>query len=109
MLVEVMYALPEQQVCLSLEVDDDCTIEQAIHASGILSDFPEIDVSSTKVGVFSMPKKDLSEVLSPSDRVEIYRPLLIDPKEIRKIRAAKAKKDKEAKEAEAAKVAKAQK
>lgn len=94
MLIEVIYALPSQQICLPLEVDEQCTIEQAIQASGILSRFPEIDLQSQKVGVFSK-LKTLTDKLAPGDRIEIYRPLLIDPKEVRKKRAEQAKHDKD--------------
>ena len=88
--VEVAYALPRRQLILALQVGEGTTAEQAIRRSGILEQFPEIDLNSSKVGIFGKPCK-LSEVLGDGDRVEIYRPLIADPKEIRKQRAAKGK------------------
>jgi putative ubiquitin-RnfH superfamily antitoxin RatB of RatAB toxin-antitoxin module len=88
--VEVAYALPEKQVILKLMVEPDSTLESAIRASGVLEQFPEIDLGRNKVGVFGKPGK-LDDVLHPGDRVEIYRPLIADPKEVRKRRAAEGK------------------
>jgi uncharacterized protein len=88
--VEVACALPRRQLILELQVDQGTTAEQAIRASGILEQFPEIDLQSSKVGIFGKPCK-LSQALHHGDRVEIYRPLIADPKEIRKQRAAKGK------------------
>lgn len=90
MRVEVAYALPDSQVILPVEVDVGATVEAAIEQSGILAMYPDIDLSKNKVGIFSkICKKD--QVLREKDRVEIYRPLIADPKEIRKQRAAKGK------------------
>jgi putative ubiquitin-RnfH superfamily antitoxin RatB of RatAB toxin-antitoxin module len=88
--VEVAYALPRRQLILELQVDEGTTAEQAIRASGILEQFPEIDLKSSKIGVFGKPCK-LTDILSDGDRVEIYRPLIADPKEIRKQRASRGK------------------
>ncbi len=88
--VEVAYALPERQLILKLEVAPDTTLEQAIHASGMLEKFPEIDLGSNKVGVFGKLAQ-LDDKLQAGDRVEIYRPLIADPKEVRKKRAAQGK------------------
>ena len=88
--VEVACAFPRRQLILELQVDEGTTVEQAIHASGILEQFPEIDLQSSKVGIFGKPCK-LTDTLNHGDRVEIYRPLIADPKEIRKQRAAKGK------------------
>ena len=88
--VEVACALPRRQLILELQVDQGTTAEQAVRASGILEQFPEIDLQSSKVGIFGKPCK-LSQTLYHGDRVEIYRPLIADPKEIRKQRAAKGK------------------
>jgi uncharacterized protein len=85
-LIEVAYALPQEQKIISLEVEEGCSIETAIDRSGILLLFPEIDLSKQKVGVFSKVKK-ISETVHEGDRIEIYRPLLIDPKEARRKRA----------------------
>lgn len=88
--VEVAYALPEKQVILGLAVAPDATIEEVIRVSGILEQFPGIDLGKNKVGVFGKPGK-LSDTLHAGDRVEIYRPLIADPKEVRKKRAAQGK------------------
>jgi putative ubiquitin-RnfH superfamily antitoxin RatB of RatAB toxin-antitoxin module len=88
--VEVSYALPDRQVILDLDVAPDATLEAVIRASGILERFPEIDLGKNKVGVFGKLGK-LSDTLHAGDRVEIYRPLIADPKEVRKRRAAEGK------------------
>ncbi len=89
--VEVAYALPDSQVIIPLDVEEGATAEQAIRKSGILDRFPEIDLSNVKIGVFGKLTK-LDSPLRPKDRVEIYRPLKADPKEVRKRRAAEGKK-----------------
>ncbi len=88
--VEVCYALPDKQTLLSLEIEASATIENIIKQSGILELYPEIDLSENKVGVFSKLAK-LSDTLHDGDRIEIYRPLIADPKEVRKQRAQKNK------------------
>jgi hypothetical protein len=88
--VEVAYALAERQLILGLDVAPDATLEAVIRASGILDKFPEIDLDKNKVGVFGKPGK-LGDTLHAGDRVEIYRPLIADPKEVRKQRAAQGK------------------
>lgn len=101
-LVEVAYALPHKQEVLSVKVKPGATVSQAIEQSGILADFPEIDLASAKVGIFGKQAK-LDAALRDKDRIEIYRPLIADPKEIRKKRAAEGKGTKqEAGEAETA-------
>jgi len=89
--VEVAYAKPETQVIIPIDVEEGTTIEQAIKLSGILGMFPEIDLSVNRVGIFSKLGK-LDQVLREKDRVEIYRKLIADPKEVRKQRAAEGKK-----------------
>lgn len=89
--VEVAYAKPETQVIIPLTVEKGTTIEQAIKQSGILESFPEIDLTINRVGIFSKLGK-LDQTLREKDRVEIYRKLIADPKEIRKQRAAQGKK-----------------
>ena len=86
--VEVAYATPEQQVILALKMPEGTTVEQAIHASGLLSRFPEIDGTDLKAGIFGVVCK-LDQPVKQADRVEIYRPLIHDPKEARRQRAAK--------------------
>ena len=92
--IEVAYATPDKQLILTLSVAADCTVYDAVRASGIDKKFPEIDLDSSKMGVFSkLVSKPKIQTLSPGDRIEVYRPLLIDPKANRKKRAAKAKED----------------
>ncbi len=89
--VEVAYALPERQMIIPLEVKEGTTVEQAILQSGILGKFPGLELTpETKVGIFSKPV-GRDTVLREGDRVEIYRPLIADPKEVRKRRAAAGK------------------
>lgn len=88
--IEVAYATKKEQVIISLEIPEASTLEQAIEKSKILEIFPEIDLKQNRVGIFSKPCA-LSTVLREGDRVEIYRPLIADPKEIRKQRAAQGK------------------
>jgi len=88
--VEVAYARPERQVILPVMLPAGSTIEQAIEQSGVLSEFPEIDLSQNKVGIFGKLSKKTAE-LKAGDRVEIYRPLLADPKEVRRKREAEGK------------------
>jgi uncharacterized protein len=88
--VEVVYATKERQLLLEVNVNKNVTVEEAIRKSGILGEFPEIDLSVNKVGVFSKLSK-LDKVLRNKDRVEIYRKLIADPKEVRKQRAAEGK------------------
>ena len=88
--VEVAYALPEEQVILKLQVEDGTTVRQAVEVSGILARFPEIDLEQNKLGIFGkLVKADTT--LRAKDRVEIYRPLIADPKEVRRQRAAEGK------------------
>ena len=89
-LVEVAYALPEEQVIISIEVPKKINIKQAIEKSGIQKKFPEIDLSKNKVGIFGK-QTTLDHLLSDRDRIEIYRPLILDPKEMRRKRASKNK------------------
>lgn len=86
--VEICYAEPDEQVLLSLKVPIGSTAFQAIELSNILVRFPEIDLSKNPVGIFSR-KVSLSQILRDGDRVEIYRPLLIDPKEIRRQKSSR--------------------
>ena len=88
--VEVSYARPDEQVIVPLKIAPGTTLEQAIMQSGIVDRFAEIDLAKNKLGVFGkVAKKDVP--LKPGDRVEIYRPLIADPKEARKKRAAEGK------------------
>jgi putative ubiquitin-RnfH superfamily antitoxin RatB of RatAB toxin-antitoxin module len=86
-MVEVAYALPDEQLIVPVKVKAGITAEQAIQSSGILSKYPEIDLAINKIGIFGKLSK-LDMPLRHLDRVEIYRPLIADPKEVRKQRAA---------------------
>lgn len=88
--VEVVYALPHVQMLIPLDMEDGSTAETAIRQSGILDKFPEIDMSSAKVGIWNKAS-ELTTVLREKDRVEIYRPLIADPKEVRRKRAEEGK------------------
>lgn len=88
--VEVAYVRPGEQMLERLQVDVDATIESVIRQSGVLERFPEIDLAVNKVGVFGKAAA-LTATLSDGDRIEIYRPLIADPKEARKRRAAEGK------------------
>ena len=84
--IEIAYALPAQQALQSLDTPVGTTVEHAIQQSGVLRRFPEIHLAKNKVGIFSK-LVSLDTVLRDRDRVEIYRPLIADPKEIRRQRA----------------------
>ena len=88
--VEVAYALPDQQTIVALTVAADATVQEVIQASGLLDQYPDIDLQKNRVGVFGKLGK-LTDTLHAGDRVEIYRPLIADPKEVRKQRAAAGK------------------
>ncbi|GIX21246.1 MAG: UPF0125 protein [Gammaproteobacteria bacterium] len=86
--VEVVYALPEEQTVVELDLEPGATAETAIRRSGLLERHPEIDLAVNKVGVFGRLVA-LDTPLAEGDRVEIYRPLIADPKQARRRRAAK--------------------
>ncbi|HEX4502131.1 MAG TPA: RnfH family protein [Scandinavium sp.] len=87
--VEVVYALPEKQYLQKVSLDEGATVEQAVVASGLMRLRPEISLSSNKVGIWSRAVK-LKDEVHDGDRVEIYRPLIADPKALRRQRAEKA-------------------
>lgn len=88
--VEVAFALPKKQKIIALQVEEGTTVYEAVVQSKIVEIFPEIDVEKTPVGIFGKGvRKPKEEVLKDGDRVEVYRPLLADPKEVRARRAAK--------------------
>ena len=90
--VEVAYATPEQQKILSLSVPEGTTLMQAAEQSGICGFFPEIDLASAKMGIFGKTvARPAQQALRNGERVEIYRPLIADPKEVRRKRAEKAR------------------
>jgi hypothetical protein len=88
--LEITYAKPERQEIISLKLPAGSTIQQAIEASGLLQRHPEIDLAKTKVGIYGKLSR-MDTVVRERDRVEIYRPLIADPKEVRKQRAAEGK------------------
>ena len=88
--VEVIYALANQQDIARVSLPKGSTATQAIEASGLLVKHPEIDLKKNKIGVFAKLAK-ADTVLRDRDRIEIYRPLIADPKEVRKQRAAEGK------------------
>jgi len=90
LMAEVAYALPEKQLIIPVKITEGMTAEAAIRASGIMEKFPEIDLDINKIGIFGKLSK-LDTVLRHLDRVEIYRPLIADPKEVRRQRAAEGK------------------
>ena len=91
--VEVAYATPKKQLILVVPFEEGISAQKAIELSGILTTFPEIDLAKNAVGIFSKPCK-LDTPLRVGDRVEIYRPLIADPKEVRRQRAEAGKKTK---------------
>ena len=90
--IEVCYALPDEQALIAVELPEGATVQQALDASGILRRYPQIDLKKQKVGVFGK-LKPLDTVLADHDRVEIYRPLIVDPKAARQRRVEKTRKE----------------
>ena len=88
MRVEVVYALPLKQDVISLDVAADATVGEALAASGMLVRHPDIDLRVARLGVWGR-STTLDALLREGDRVEIYRPLQVDPKEVRRRRAAR--------------------
>ena len=88
--VEVAYAKPEIQTLIRVEIPENSTVEAVILKSGILTQHSELKLENLVVGIFSTPFT-LEKTLTDGDRVEIYRPLLVDPKEMRRLKAASLK------------------
>lgn len=88
--IEVVYALPHEQTLLKLDVPQASTIADAIKLSGLLDKYPEIDLAKSKFGLYGKLSKT-DTVLREKDRIEIYRPLIADPKEVRRKRAEEGK------------------
>jgi putative ubiquitin-RnfH superfamily antitoxin RatB of RatAB toxin-antitoxin module len=98
--VEVAYARPDRQVVIPVRVASNALVSDAIEASGVLKQFPEIDLDgANKVGVFGKLTR-MNAPLQPGDRVEIYRQLIADPKEARRAKASEAKRGKDEEAAE---------
>ncbi len=96
--VEVAYALEDKQTIMTLDVPEGTTALEAAKQSGITNKFDDIDLDNAKLGIFAKVVAP-TQVLRAGDRVEIYRPLIADPKEVRKARAARAKERRANKEA----------
>lgn len=88
--IEVCYAMSNKQELVRIKLDAGATLQQALEASGLLEKYPEIDLKKNKFGIWNKLSK-ADAVLRNQDRVEIYRPLIADPKEVRKQRAAEGK------------------
>ncbi|WP_299876534.1 RnfH family protein [uncultured Cocleimonas sp.] len=88
--VEVIYALPDEQDLLNLEIEEGSEVQQVILESGVLELYPELDLDTMKVGLFGKITT-MKQKVRDKDRIEIYRPLIADPKEVRKKRAAEGK------------------
>lgn len=96
--VEVVYALPEQQFLETVLVPEGSTAAQVLEQSGFKARFPEVDFTAAGMGIFSRPLDGRGNpspddyVMQEGDRLELYRPLQLDPKKARLQRAAKKKK-----------------
>ncbi len=91
--IEVAYASPQQSWLIPFNVEEGTTIQQAIVTSGILDQCPAIDLKINEVGIFSKIVT-LDTLVRAGDRIEIYRPLILDPKQARRLRAKKEKQKK---------------
>lgn len=88
--VEVVYAYPDRYFLKKMTLDEPMTVQNVIVQSGVLQKYTEIDLRENKIGIFSRPVK-LVDKVEDGDRIEIYRPLIADPKEIRRKRAEQQK------------------
>ena len=89
-MIEVAYALPDKQIIIPVLVNEGISVKEGIELSGVLTKFEDIDLSSNLVGIFGK-LTTLDKILRNLDRIEIYRPLAADPKEIRRKRVAEDK------------------
>lgn len=90
--IEVVYALPERQRLVALQVEDDCTVLAAAQRSGLAQEFSDIDWNTAVLGIFGkIIQQPAQALLQEGDRIEIYRPLIADPKTARRQRAQKNK------------------
>lgn len=97
--VEVAYALPHDQKIIALQVEEDCSAYDVVIRSGIVEAYPEIDPDTIPMGIFGKAIRDpKATIMKEGQRIELYRPLIADPKEARAKRAAKMKAQKEAEE-----------
>ncbi|QBX39761.1 RnfH family protein [Pseudomonas fluorescens] len=89
--IEVVYAAVDRQILRTLSVPEGTTVRETVLKSGIGDEFPELDLSECPLGIFGKVIADPQvRLIQAGDRIEIYRPLLADPKEVRRLRAAKA-------------------
>ncbi|WP_339100564.1 RnfH family protein [Pseudomonas atacamensis] len=89
--IEVVYAAVDRQVLRAISVAEGASVRAAVHASGIAAEFHELNLAECPLGIFGKVVADAdSRPVQAGDRIEIYRPLLADPKEVRRLRAAKA-------------------
>jgi uncharacterized protein len=89
--IEVVYAAVDRQVLLAMAVAPGTSLRAAVQASGIAAQFPELNLADCPLGIFGKVVADAEvRAVQAGDRIEIYRPLLADPKEVRRLRAAKA-------------------
>jgi len=88
--IEVAYATPDKQVIVKVQINNTVLPREAIRLSGIVEEFPEIQIDSVNIGIFGKKIADNYQ-LQEKDRIEIYRPLLADPKEVRRRLAAEGK------------------
>lgn len=89
--IEVVYAAVDRQILRTLSVPEGTTVREAVLKSGIGDEFPELDLNECPLGIFGKVVADPQvRLIQAGDRIEIYRPLLADPKEVRRLRAAKA-------------------
>ncbi len=94
--IEVVYAAVDRQVLLALSVAPGSSLRSAVLGSEIAAQFPELDLAACPLGIFGKVVADADvRAVQAGDRIEIYRPLLADPKEVRRLRAAKAAKAKQ--------------
>ena len=92
MKIQVVYAKPDQQSIVELDVPDGTTVFEAAVQSGLANQFPDIDLDTIPMGIFGVRVKTATTtILHPGDRVELYRSLLVDPKESRRTRAESQK------------------
>ena len=87
--IEIAYALRDRQSLIAMEMEEGGTVEEAIRRSGMLAEFPEIDLRRAKVGIFGR-RVSLGAPVRNGDRLEIYRPLIVEPKQGRRERAQQA-------------------
>ena len=93
MKIQVVHATPDQQSIVELDVPDGTTVFEAAVQSGLANQFPDIDLDTIPMGIFGVRVKTATTILHPGDRVELYRSLLVDPKESRRTRAESQKRD----------------